>query len=72
MTDTLSLHFTDGSLYEETSTFSQSHAYRLLTYKQVMKGASFKTQENLSLDASSGAVSIQYTDKDGKDKTVNR
>lgn len=71
VTATLSLHFADGSLYEETSTFSQSHTYRLLAYKQVMKGASFKTPETLSLDASTGAVSVQYTDKDGKEKTVN-
>src|ERR1700728_720655 len=45
VTDTLSLHFADGSLYEETSVFSQNRVYRLLSYKQVMKGPSFKTQE---------------------------
>ena len=70
VTDNLSLHFADGSLYEETSVFSQSRSYRLLTYKQVMKGAAFKTQETLTLNASTGAVNIQYTDKDGKAKTV--
>jgi hypothetical protein len=70
VSDTLSLHFADGSLYEETSVFSQSRNYRLLTYKQVMKGAAFKTQETLSLNTSTGAVNIQYTDKDGKQKTV--
>jgi hypothetical protein len=56
ITDSLSLRFADGSLYEEKSVFSQSRTYRLLTYKQAMKGASFKTQETLWLDASSGAV----------------
>ena len=70
VTATLSLHFADGSLYEETSVFSQSRIYRLLSYKQVMKGPAFKIPETLSLDASSGNVSIQYTDKDGKEKTV--
>lgn len=70
VTDILSLHFADGSLYEETSVFSQSRNYRLLTYKQVMKGPAFKTQETLSLNASTGAVNVQYTDKDGKEKTV--
>jgi hypothetical protein len=63
------LHFLDGSLYEETSVFSQSRNYRLLTYKQVMKGAAFKTQETLSLNASTGTVNIQSTGKDGKEKT---
>jgi hypothetical protein len=71
VTDTLSLHFADGSLYEETSVFSQSHNYRLLTYKQVMKGAAFKTQETLSLDTSTGAVNINSTGKDGKENTVS-
>jgi hypothetical protein len=70
VTDTLSLRFVDGSLYEETSVFSQSRIYRLLTYKQVMKGAAFKTQQTLSLNASTGAVTIQFMDKDGKEKTV--
>jgi hypothetical protein len=71
VTDALTLRFADGSLYEETSVFSQSRTYRLLSYKQVMKGPAFKTPETLSLDASSGNVNIQYTDKDGKEKTVN-
>jgi hypothetical protein len=71
VTDTLSLHFADGSLYEETSVFSQSHNYRLLTYKQVMKGAAFKTQETLSLNTSTGAVHILSTEKDGKEKTID-
>jgi hypothetical protein len=71
VTATFSLHFADGSLYEETAVFSQSRTYRLLTYKQVMKGASFKTPETLSLNAFSGVVNIQYTDKDGKEKTVS-
>jgi hypothetical protein len=71
VTAALSLRFMDGSLYEETAVFSQSRTYRLLTYKQVMKGPSFKTQETLSLDASSGNVNIQSTDEKGKAKTVN-
>jgi hypothetical protein len=67
----LSLQFADGSHYEETSVFSQNRTYRLLSYKQVMKGPAFKIPETLSLDASSGAVNIQFTGKDGNEKTVN-
>jgi hypothetical protein len=70
VTTTLALHFADGSLYEETSVFSQMQMYRLLSYKQVMKGPAFKTQETLSLNTSSGDVNVRYTDKDGKDKTI--
>jgi hypothetical protein len=35
-----------------------------------MKGPAFKIPETLSLDASRGNVNIQYTDKDGKEKTI--
>ncbi len=70
VTTTLAFHFRDGSLYEEISMFSQRRTYRLLSYKQVMKGPAFKTPETLSLDASTGSVNIKYTDKDGTDKTI--
>src|SRR5215470_15345904 len=39
---TLTLHFRDGSLYEERAVFSQHEIYRLVSYKQVQKGPSFK------------------------------
>jgi hypothetical protein len=67
----LSLHFKDGSLYEETSVFSQRRTFQLLTYKQVQRRPAFKTQQTLSLDTATGKVNIQYTDKDGKPKTID-
>jgi hypothetical protein len=70
VTTVLSLHFKDGSFYQETSVYSQRRTYQLLTYKQVQKGPSFKTPETISLDTSTGKVSIQYTDKDGAAKTI--
>lgn len=66
----LSLHFRDGSLFEETSVFSQSKTFQLLTYKRVLKGPAFKRPEILSFDTSSGDVDIQYRDKDGKPKHI--
>jgi hypothetical protein len=71
LTTILTLHFKDGSLYQETSVYSQRRAFQLLTYKQVQKGPSFKTPETLSLDTSTGKVNIQYTDKDGSAKTID-
>ena len=41
----LTFHFKDGSLYQEVAVFSQRRTFQLLTYKQVQKGPSFKTQE---------------------------
>ena len=71
VTAALSLHFKDGSLYQETSTFSQRRTYQLLTYKQVRKGPAFKTQETLTLDTATGKVGIEHTDEDGKVKTIS-
>ena len=71
VTTVLNLHFKDGSLYQETSVYSQRRTFQLLTYKQVQKGPSFKTPETVSLDASTGKVNIQYTEKDGATKTID-
>jgi hypothetical protein len=70
VTTILSLHFKDGSLYQETAVYSQRKIFQLLTYKHIQKGPSFKTQETISLDTSTGKVSIEYTDKDGTVKTI--
>ena len=44
--------------------------FKLLTYKLVQKGPSFKTQQAFSLDTSTGKVSVLYADKDGKEKSI--
>jgi hypothetical protein len=67
----MTLRFKDGSLYQETSAFSQRRTFQLLSYKQAQKGPSFKTPQTLSFDTSSGNVNIQFTDKEGKEKTIS-
>jgi len=67
----MTLHFNDGSVYQETTVFSQRRVFHLLKYKQVQKGPSFKRDEALSLDTATGNVTIQYTDKDGKEKNIS-
>ncbi len=71
ITGTMTLHFEDGSLYQESTVFSQRKVFRLLRYKLVQKGPSFNRKETFSLDTVSGNVSIQYTDKDGKEKDIS-
>jgi hypothetical protein len=71
LTATLSLHLKDGSLYQEMSVFSQQRVYKLLSYKQVMKGPAFKTPQTLTIDAN-GSVSVTAADKDGKEKTITK
>ena len=41
MQSRLVFRFTDGSLYEETVTFSQKRVFRLLTYRLIQRGPAF-------------------------------
>src|SRR5690242_8516477 len=65
VTSEVSFHFRDGSLQRETTVFSQRRMFRLLSYRLVQKGPAFKRAIDMSIDASTGQVSIQYTDHDG-------
>jgi hypothetical protein len=67
----LVFHFKDGSLHDETATYSQRGSFRLLTYRLVQKGPAFKTQMDLSLDASSGQVTIRHSSQDGKEEVIS-
>jgi hypothetical protein len=60
--------FHDGSYYEETSEFSQRGQFRLLRNHLVQKGPSFKLTMERSIDASTGQVSVRYTDDKGNQK----
>ncbi|MGI0017198.1 MAG: hypothetical protein ACREA1_00660 [Nitrosotalea sp.] len=69
ITTVLTLHFGDGSLYQETPVYSQQKVFRLLSYKQIQKGPSFKAPQTLSFDTS-GKVTVEYEEK-GKRKTLH-
>jgi len=65
----LSFRFKDGSIYSETTVFSQLRAFQLLSYRVVQKGRTFKRGMDMSLNATTGQVIVHYTD-DGKEKTI--
>jgi hypothetical protein len=69
VTSDLLFRFKDGSIHEETSVFSQRRTFRLLTYHLVQKGPTFKRPTDMTLNASTGQVTVRYVD-DGKEKTV--
>jgi hypothetical protein len=71
VTTQLRFQFKDGSLYEETSVYSQSRVFRLLTYHLVQKGSAFKRPTDMTVSTSSGKVMIRYTDEDGKEKSID-
>ena len=69
ITSRVTYHFKDGSLQDETTVFSQRGTFRLITYHLLQKGPAFKQPAEISIAASTGQVSVRYTDDD-KEKTI--
>jgi hypothetical protein len=61
----MSLRFTDGSLYDETVTFSQKRVFRLLAYRLVQRGPAFSEATEVSFDRASGHYRAKVGDSDG-------
>ena len=64
----LVFHFKDGSIDDETTVYSQRGVFRLLRDHHVQKGPSFPHPMDLSINASTGQVTVISSD-DGKKKT---
>jgi hypothetical protein len=71
VTAQLTFRFKDGSRQEETTVFSQRGSFRLIFYRLVQKGPSFKNASDLSVKCATGQVTVRYTDDDGKEKVAN-
>lgn len=71
VTNYLIFHFKDGSVQEETTIFSQRHAFRLISYHLVQKGTTFPEPADATITVSTGQVTVHYTDRDGKEKDEN-
>jgi hypothetical protein len=59
----LVFRFKDGSVDDEAATFSQQQDFRLIRDHHVQKGPSFPHPTDVSIDASTGQVTVRYTDK---------
>jgi hypothetical protein len=66
----LVFHFKDGSANEETSVYSERGTFRLLSYHLVQKGPAFKTPMDVSIDCSTGQVTVHYADDKGTQKVI--
>ena len=67
VTTRLVFRFKDGSVRDETAVYSQRGAFRLLTDHVMQKGPTFPEPLDMTLDASTGQVTVRYT-HDGKEK----
>jgi hypothetical protein len=63
----LVFHFKDGSIDDETTVYSQRGVFRLLSDRHVQKGPSFPHPMDVSIDASTGQVTV-LSDDGGKEK----
>jgi hypothetical protein len=72
VTDHLLFRFKDGSIYEDTTVFSQRGTFRLLSDHLIQRGPSFEYPLDTSIDASTGHVVVRYTENDGKEKAVTQ
>ena len=64
VTTRLVFHFQDGSFQDETAVFSQHRQFRLLTDHLVRRGPSFPHPMDVSIDATSGRVTVRHRDRD--------
>jgi hypothetical protein len=71
LTSRLRLHFTDGSLYDETVTFSQQTVFRLDSYRLVQHGPSLP-KSDIAFDRKSSQYHVRQQDKpDGEEHTAS-
>ncbi len=61
----LVFRFKDGSLHDETHTFTQQRVFTLLTYRLVQRGPSFPETLEVDLDRKTGTYKVLST-RDGK------
>lgn len=67
----LTFRFKDGSLWEETLTFTQQKVFRLITYRQVQRGPSFPTAADVSFDRDTGRYRAKIGDESTADGSVD-
>jgi hypothetical protein len=61
-------HFKDGSIDDETTTYSQRRTFQLISDRHIQKGPSFPHPMDVLVDARSGQVTVRTTGKDGKEE----
>lgn len=59
-------HFVDGSIDEETTTYTQQGTFRLIRNHHIQKGPFFQKPVDFTVDATTGIVTNRTTDRNGK------
>lgn len=72
VTHHLRFDFKDGSVQDETTVFSQSGTFRVLSYHLIQKGPTFPHPTEVTVDCTTGDVTVRFKDDKGKEKTENQ
>jgi hypothetical protein len=70
VTSRLVFHFKDGSVHDDTVVFSQRGRFRLVSDHLIQKGPTFPRPIDVTVNASSGEVTVSYREDDGKEKLL--
>lgn len=68
VTSHLTFHFKDGSLDDETTVYTQSGVFRLVSDRHIQKGPYFPHPLDITIDVARGIVVTHSPGKDGKDE----
>jgi hypothetical protein len=72
VTDRLVFHFKDGSVQDETTTFTQDRTFRLVKDRLIQRGPTFKQEMDATVDGETGWAVFKYAaGSDGKPKVVS-
>jgi hypothetical protein len=72
VTTRLVFRFKDGSVHDETTVYSQRQRFRLITNHLVQKGPTFPQPLDMSIDGSSGRVTVRYADDGQQEVETDR
>jgi hypothetical protein len=64
VTNRMWFKFTDGSIYEQTTVFSQSGTFHLVSDHVLQKGPTFERPMETAIDTASGQVTVRYKEHD--------
>jgi hypothetical protein len=68
----MSFRFEDGSILDETATYTEDRVFTLQTYHLIQRGPVFEEDTDASLDRASGNYRVKTRDrKDGKEDEIN-
>ena len=62
----LTYHFLDGSIDDETTTYSQRGTFRLIRNHHIQNGPFFATPVDFTVEAATGTATSRIADKNGK------